>query len=348
METTLIYIISFAAALGVTALLGFVLIPVLHRLKFGQNIITGMGPVWHRKKQGTPTMGGWMFIIAVCFAAGCMFVLSKVLGGDVLPKDSMLRDSETVRVLSALMMAFCFSLVGFADDFLKIRGGTNLGLTELQKTIPQVLISACYLTTMIISDNAVMYIPFAGKVVFDSVFGKIFYIIFGFVVIYATVNAANFTDGIDGLCAGSTLPIGLSLGFTAFTAGNKAVGCLAVALSGAMAGFLFWNRNPAKVMMGDTGSNFIGGLVAGIAFACGCPLVLLLTAIVYVIEAVSDIIQIFSVRLLGRKILLMTPVHHHFEMKGWSEKKIDGVFFVISALGSIAGAVIAYYTITAR
>ncbi len=345
MTSTLSLVISLVISFGVTALLGYVLIPVLHNLKFGQNILTDIGPNWHAKKQGTPTMGGIMFIIGTLFATAVTFLICKFTGFQIFAELDITRYQQYTKLFSGVLMAICFALVGFADDYIKVVKKRNLGLTEIQKTIPQVLIIAAYLASLVISESTSMYIPFFGKVNFDSVGGIIFFCIFSVCVIYGAINAVNFTDGIDGLCGTVTIPVGVAFAVIALMMKTTSVGILGAALAGGCAGYVVWNRYPAKVFMGDTGSMFLGGLVVALAYAVDCPIILLPIGIVYVIEALSDVIQIASIKIRKKKVFKMAPIHHHFEMSGWSENKIVAVFSTVSLIGCIVGVAVMYFTV---
>ena len=345
MNITLAIIISFAVSLIVTAALGYVLIPMLHKLKFGQNILTDIGPAWHAKKQGTPTMGGIMFIIGVIFTTVLAVLVCIGAGFNPFSEMAELKNQQITRLVSGILMAFCFALVGFADDYIKVVKKRNLGLTEIQKTIPQVLIIAAYLGGLILSKSTAMFIPFYGKVALDSVPGIIFFVIFGVCVIYGCINAVNFTDGIDGLCGGVTVPVGAAFAVISIIMKTTSVGILGAALCGACIGYYIWNHYPAKVMMGDTGSMFLGGIIVALAYAIECPLILLPIGIVYVIEAMSDVIQIGSIKLRHKKVFKMAPIHHHFEMCGWNEKKIVRVFTAVSTIGCIIGVAVMYFTV---
>ena len=345
MNITLALIISFAVSLVVTAVLGYVLIPVLHKLKFGQNILTDIGPAWHAKKQGTPTMGGIMFIIGIIFTTVLTILICIGTGYSPFSEMAELKNQQITRLVSGVLMAFCFALVGFADDYIKVVKKRNLGLTEIQKTIPQVLIIAAYLGGLILSKSTSMFIPFFGKVALDSVPGIIFFVIFGVCVIYGCINAVNFTDGIDGLCGGVTVPVGAAFAVIGIIMQTTSVGILGAALCGGCIGYYIWNHYPAKVMMGDTGSMFLGGIIVALAYAIECPLILLPIGIVYVIEALSDVIQIGSIKLRHKKVFKMAPIHHHFEMCGWNEKKIVRVFTLVSTIGCIIGVAVMYFTV---
>ncbi len=334
-------IISFA----VSALLGIVLIPILHNLKFGQNILTDIGPKWHAKKQGTPTMGGFMFIISTVMALVAAIVIGKASGVQVFSELDVTKYQQYTRLFAGVLMAVCFAIVGFADDYIKVVKKRNLGLTEIQKTIPQVLVIAAYLASLIISESTSMFIPFYGKVTFSSIGGIIFFCLFSVCVIYGAINAVNFTDGIDGLCGSVTIPVGVAFTVIAVMLKTTSVGILGAALAGGCAGYIIWNHYPAKVMMGDTGSMFLGGIVVALAYAVECPLILLPLGIVYVIEALSDVIQIGSIKLRKKKVFKMAPIHHHFEMCGWNENKIVTVFTLVSVIGCAAGVAAMYFTV---
>ena len=208
--------VSLAAGFAVTALLGFVLIPVLHKLKFGQVILVDIGPKWHEKKQGTPTMGGWMFIIGTVFSVVISLLVSKGSGISVFSSLDALKQKEFVKLWGGLLLAFMFALIGFTDDYIKVAKKRNLGLTEIQKTVPQILVAIVFLYCNYRVSGSSMYVPFAGNV--DL---KFFYWIFGVCVIYGAVNAVNFTDGIDGLCSSITLVVGVFFALTSFLSGLK-------------------------------------------------------------------------------------------------------------------------------
>ncbi|MFI3140722.1 MAG: phospho-N-acetylmuramoyl-pentapeptide-transferase [Clostridia bacterium] len=344
MSNIVVVLISLGLSFIVSALLGIVLIPILHKLKFGQNILTDIGPKWHAKKQGTPTMGGFMFMIGIVFAVIATVVVCNLTGFEIFAVTDVVKNQEQTKLIAGILMALCFAGVGFADDYIKVVKKRNLGLTELQKTIPQVLIIFAYFASLILSKSTSMYIPLVGKVSLDSTVGMIFFVIFGLCVTYGTINAVNFTDGIDGLCAGVTVPVGIAFVVMAFILNNTSVGILGAALAGGCAGYLIWNHYPAKVMMGDTGSMFLGGIIVALAYGIDCPIILLPVGIIYVVEAVSDIIQIASIKIRKKKVFKMAPIHHHFEMCGWNEKKIVAVFTLISTIGCALGVALIYYT----
>ncbi len=340
MNTVAAIIMGAAASALVTAILGFAVIPWLHKLKFGQTILD-IGPKWHEKKQGTPTMGGIMFIAGVIVAAAVTLITDRLMGGDIVAGDSIIPGEMYTKFYSGLLFALCVALIGFADDYIKVVKKRNLGLTELQKTVLQTVVILSYLLSLYLGmgKKPYMFIPFVGNIEMG-----IFFWIFGFAVIYAAINAVNFTDGIDGLCSSVTITCGVSLCAIAYMHKLFGVSLMASLLIGGCIGFLFWNHNPAKVFMGDTGSMFLGGMVVATAYALNCPIILLLSGIIYVVEGASDVIQIAYFKLThGKRIFKMAPIHHHFEMCGWKEKKIVAVFSIVNAIGGAAAIAVMYF-----
>lgn len=340
MNTVAAIIMGAAASALVTAILGFAVIPWLHKLKFGQTILD-IGPKWHEKKQGTPTMGGIMFIAGVIVAAAVTLITDRLMGGDIVSGASLIPSEMYTKFYSGLLFALCVALIGFADDYIKVVKKRNLGLTELQKTVLQTVVILSYLLSLYLGmgKKPYMFIPFVGNIEMG-----IFFWIFGFAVIYAAINAVNFTDGIDGLCSSVTITCGVSLCAIAYMHKLFGVSLMASLLIGGCIGFLFWNHNPAKVFMGDTGSMFLGGMVVATAYALNCPIILLLSGIIYVVEGASDVIQIAYFKLThGKRIFKMAPIHHHFEMCGWKEKKIVAVFSIVNAIGGAAAIAVMYF-----
>lgn len=203
----------------------------------------------------------------------------------------------------------------------------------MQKTLLQLIVSVAYLLSFYLSYGSRMYIPFVGDVDLG-----IFYWILGIFIVYGTVNAVNLTDGIDGLCTSVTFIVGIAMMIGAVVFQYYGLGVLAAALAGGCAGFLVWNWHPAKVFMGDTGSMFLGGMVVALAYGLNCPLILIPVGIIYIAEAASDIIQVCYFKLTkGKRLFKMAPIHHHFEMSGWSEVKIVTVFSAVTLLGCAVG-----------
>lgn len=313
-------IAGFAVSFLVTYALGRVLIPWLVALKAGQTI-KEIGPKWHMSKQGTPTMGGIMFIagiLAALVTAGIPDMMSGNWGG-----------------LMVFLFALIFGCIGFFDDFMKVKYKKNEGLTAPQKFLLQ--LAAAILFTVLLRTlgylSADLYIPFFN-VTFQIPW--VVYMAFAAFVIVGTVNSVNLTDGVDGLATGVTMPVAIFYVAVAIYWGYTELGVFAAALFGGLCAFLLYNFHPAKVFMGDTGSLFLGGAVAGLAFCLDIPLVLILVGIVYIAETLSDIIQVTYFKAThGKRIFRMAPLHHHFEMGGWSEEKLFTVFSVVTAAACI-------------
>jgi len=333
-------VIAAAAGFSMTALLGSLLIPWLHKLKFGQMILD-IGPNWHKHKQGTPTMGGIMFIAGTTAAIVTGVVTAKLMGVHIVAGDSIVPEEIKTKFWSGLLMALSFALVGFTDDYIKVVKKRNLGLNIKQKSLLQFIISLGYLSSLQMGMGGTphMFIPFIGNIDMG-----IFYWLFGICFIYGTINAVNITDGVDGLCSSVTMTAACALGIIAAMRGLFGVSLAAAALAGGCGGFLVWNRYPAKVMMGDTGSFFLGGMLVALAYALGSPVILLHVGLIYVIEAMSDVVQIgYFKATKGSRVFKMAPIHHHFEMSGWREKKIVAVFTLVNIAGCTAGIALMAY-----
>ena len=314
MEILIACLVSFA----VTVLAGAKLIlPALRRLKAGQSIRED-GPKWHAGKAGTPTMGGLMFILAIGVTLAAVGWPEMLAG--------------SFAHLYVYLFALVFGAIGFLDDYQKVRHHQNLGLTAWQKFLLQVGAAVLFLTLMrlegLLTPN--LYIPFANTYLH---LGWPLYMVFAAFVIVGAVNAVNITDGIDGLATSVTIPVALFYASVATWWSMSGLGVFSGALLGGLLGFLLFNAHPAKVFMGDTGSLFLGGAVAGLAFAFDMPLILALVGIVYIAETLSDIIQVTYFKAThGKRIFKMAPLHHHFELCGWSELKLDVVFTAVSAV----------------
>ena len=302
-------------AFVITALLGPLMIPVLKKLKFGQSILEE-GPSWHKSKQGIPTMGGILFGVGI-LAAFLIAGYGYYMHGDVT-------------VLAALVLALVFGAIGFCDDYIKVKKKRNLGLTAMQKLILQVLAAAAFLI-FLYSRGAIttsILIPFTNIVL---ELGLAYYIL-ALLLIVGMVNAVNFTDGLDGLLSSVTIPVMLFCLAAGLRCGAQSVSVLASAVVGGLAGFLIFNFHPAKIFMGDTGSLFLGGAVMGLLFCLNIPEIVIIAGIVYVIELLSVVLQVLVYKLTKKRIFKMAPIHHHFEMCGWSEVKIVCVFTLISLI----------------
>lgn len=340
-------IISVVIAFGITAGLGFIIIPWLRKLKFGQTILE-IGPSWHKAKQGTPNMGGLMFIIGIILSfAVTMLVSVFALKTDVETADIMnaMTHRDLVLLISGLCLAIGSGVVGFADDFIKIKLKRNKGLSAKQKTVGQLVMTFGYILTLWLSHNTSWNIPFIGTVNFEkNVFTAIVFWALSFFIVYGCVNSVNLTDGIDGLCSSVTVTVAVSFIIIGQMMTFTGLKIFAGALLGGVLGFLCWNWNPAKTFMGDTGSLFLGGMVVALGYLCKCPLILLPIGIVYVCETMSDIIQIGYFKIThGKRVFKMAPIHHHFEMCGWKEKKICIVFSIVNAIGCAIGVAILYF-----
>ena len=302
-------------AFVITALLGPLMIPVLKKLKFGQSILEE-GPSWHKSKQGIPTMGGILFGVGI-LAAFLIAGYGYYMHGDVT-------------VLAALVLALVFGAIGFCDDYIKVKKKRNLGLTAMQKLILQVLAAAAFLI-FLYSRGAIttsILIPFTNIVL---ELGLAYYILAQMLIV-GMVNAVNFTDGLDGLLSAVTIPVMLFCLAAGLRCGAQSVSVLASAVVGGLAGFLIFNFHPAKIFMGDTGSLFLGGAVMGLLFCLNIPEIVIIAGIVYVIELLSVVLQVLVYKLTKKRIFKMAPIHHHFEMCGWSEVKIVCVFTLISLI----------------
>ena len=319
-------IITVVGAYVLTLILGRVLLPVLRALKAGQSI-RDVGPTWHNYKSGTPMMGGLFFIISAVICLLCNL--------------SFMKDYS---VFYTLLLTLCFGAVGFMDDFFKMKKKQNMGLSPLQKALLQMAVSALYLYIMYRQGamNCDLYIPFVNVTIPVH---PIVYIFFAMFVMVGCDNAVNLNDGVDGLCASVTLPVMVFFAVVAYLSGKVELALLPAALVGGLLAYLAYNFHPAQVFMGDTGSLFLGGVVCALAFALDMPLILILAGFVYIVETLSVILQVGYFKLThGKRIFKMAPIHHHYEMCGWSEEKIVFVFAGVSALM----CVIAWFGVSGR
>ena len=310
------FILSFILAFGVAASAGLILVPMLRRFKAGQ-MIREDGPTWHMSKQGTPSMGGLMFILAISVAILIAGAEQLKLGGS--------------GHLVVFLFALVFGIIGFIDDFQKLRHKANEGLTASQKFLLQLAASVFFTIWLrkigYLTPN--LYIPFINV---EIALPWVVYMVFAAFVMVGTVNAVNLTDGVDGLATGVTIPVALFYLAVASWYGRNDVGVLAAALAGGLFAFLIYNFHPAKVFMGDTGSLFLGGMVCGLAFALNIPMAIPVIGLIYVAEVVSDIIQVvYFKKTGGKRFFRMAPLHHHLELGGWSEVKLFCVFSLTTA-----------------
>lgn len=307
-------LITAAVSAVLTGAIGWFLLPVLRALKAGQSI-REVGPTWHNYKAGTPMMGGLMFIVSALL---CLLINAFTM--------------QDHTVLFTMALALCFGLVGFLDDFFKLKYKRNLGLTSIQKALLQMAVSAVYLYILykqgVLSCD--LYIPFVDVMIEIH---PMVYIFFAMFVLVGGVNAVNITDGIDGLCASVTIPVMIFFTAVAIAKGMFDLALLPASLVGGLFAYLFYNWHPAKVFMGDTGSLFLGGVVCALAFALDMPLILILVGFVYIVETLSVILQVGYFKLThGKRIFKMAPIHHHFEMSGWKEVKIVLVFTAVTCV----------------
>ena len=313
-------LIAALVSFVVSAIAGKILIPVLRRMKAGQSIKED-GPTWHMSKQGTPTMGGLMFILGIL----CTLLLigwTDIARGDF-------------RALFVFCFALVFGVIGYLDDYEKVKKKENTGLTAGPKFLLQ--LAAAIAFTVLLRHYGYLaphlYLPFVNLVV---ELPWVVYMVFAAFVMVGTVNAVNITDGIDGLATGVTMPVMLFFTAVACFWGQLELGIFSAGLFGGLCGFLIYNFHPAKVFMGDTGSLFLGGAVCGLAFALDIPLVLILVGIIYILETLSDILQVGYFKLThGKRIFRMAPLHHHLELGGWSEVKLFCVFSGVTLLACV-------------
>jgi phospho-N-acetylmuramoyl-pentapeptide-transferase len=327
---------AFIVAFAVAVIIGHFMVPWLRKIKAGQ-MIREDGPTWHMSKSGTPTMGGIMFIIGTaiaCITAGFQAMMNGEYGH-----------------ILVFFFALIFGAIGFLDDYEKLRKKQNLGLTAKMKFLLQLVVAIVFIFLLrrLGYLSAHLYIPFWNVTV---VIPEIVYYVFAAFVIVAEVNAVNLTDGVDGLAAGTSIPVFLCYASVAFVWGNKyaGLGVFSSALAGGLLGFLVYNFNPARIFMGDTGSLFLGGAVCGMAFMMDMPLVLIPLGLMFIIEALSDVIQVTYFKLThGKRIFKMAPFHHHLEMGGWTGKKwSEKELFVLYTGISTVCAVISYFAVKGR
>ena len=331
MPSLLILLGGLGVALVFTCAIMPIFIPYLRRLKFGQQIIEEYGPTWHKNKQGVPTMGG-IVIILVTVAAFLIFDFKYYSAGSF----------ATSKAFACLLTYVVFGIIGFLDDFIKIKQKHNLGLTEIQKLALQFIAAIAFIVFMAFNraiETSIFLLIGEG---FSLDLGFLVYIVW-FCAIIGFTNAVNFTDGIDGLVTGVSIPVMIFLVFAANLAMEAELSILSMVMIGALIGFLIFNWHPAKIFMGDTGSMFLGCMVVTVAISLNMTFVLLIAGIVYLIEALSVIIQRTYFKLThGKRLFKMTPIHHSFELSGWKEEKIVLSFTFVSVIGCLIAAVIAY------
>lgn len=312
---------SFLISLVITVILGPLTIPLLRRLKFGQNIRND-GPSSHMAKAGTPTMGGIMFLVGI---------LAATLW--------LTRETDALVVLIATLG---FGLIGLLDDFLKVALKRSLGLRAREKLVGQILLAGLVVSVAVtyLGTDTALSIPFSGLFSSGGLHFELnpwLYVAFGILVIVGSANAVNLTDGLDGLAAGVTTAVAAAFLMIGLLSGKPGVSLVMAAMVGGCLGFLVYNRYPAKVFMGDTGSLALGGGLGAAAIVTGSELFLLVIGGIYVIEVLSVMIQVFSFQVFGRRVFRMSPLHHHFELGGWSENRVVITFWAASILLALAG-----------
>ncbi len=333
---TLKMILAFGIAFFVAALIGSALVPFLRKIKAGQAIRED-GPKWHASKAGTPTMGGIIFICGVtaaCLSAGWSEMARGEFGH-----------------IFVLIFALIFGAIGFLDDYEKLRKKQNLGLKASQKFLLQLVVAVAFVFLLrrfgYLTPN--IYYPFWNV---TMPIPEALYIVLAAFIIVGCVNAVNLTDGVDGLAAGTSLPVMLCYAAVAFKWGQEylSLGIFASGMLGGLLGFLIYNFNPAKIFMGDTGSLFLGGAVCALAFAMDMPLVLVPLGFVFIVETLSDIIQVGYFKLShGKRVFKMAPFHHHLEMGGWTGKKWKEkeLFFLFTGV-SLLCAILSFIGVAGR
>lgn len=313
----------FSVAIGVffaTWLILRKLIPILKSRKIGQKIYD-IGPRWHKGKEGTPIMGGLGFIISSVIAFAVLFGVYAYYG----------RQNELYAAALTLIMALLNGLIGFFDDYTKLIKKQNQGFKAWQKFLLQLIVAAVYVWAMSACGyiSTALYIPYLGVTL---ELGAPYYML-AVLLITGMVNAVNLTDGIDGLSSSVTAVVAVFFSVCAFYFARPELAALPATVIGGTVGFLMYNFYPAKIFMGDTGSLYLGGMVVGMAFMLGNPLIIVVAGLIYIVEVASDILQVGYFKLShGKRIFKMAPIHHHFEKSGWSEVKIVGVFTLVSII----------------
>lgn len=313
----------FAIMIGFlsSAVLGLIMIPVLKKLRVGQKISIFVGEA-HRKKEGTPTMGGLIFIIPTIVATIGLIVTDKI--------------SYSSNLGIVLLVFLGYACIGFLDDFLSIRKGDNEGLTTYQKLLMQVLIAIGFFYIYMRSGGQTAWV--VGTLHIDLELGWLYGLAILFVLVGAS-NAVNLTDGLDGLAGGLSAIAFIAFALISLSVGFEDIGIFSLILVGSLLGYLIYNTHPAKVIMGDTGSLALGAVMGAIAILTHRELTLLVVAGIFVIETLSVIIQTFWVQVFHRKLFLMTPIHHHFEKLGWQETDIVKLFWVGGLILAMAGII---------
>lgn len=308
-------LLTLAASFALTAILAPIFIPYLRKMKFGQSI-REEGPESHMKKAGTPTMGGLIFMTAIVISTLAI---------------AFFTDLFTTQTLVLLLVFVGFGAVGFLDDFIKVVMKRNLGLTSLQKLIGQIVLSvAAFFLLQLGPFDTTVSIPFTNWTLDLG----IFYVVFIIFWLVGFSNAVNLSDGLDGLVSGTASVAFAAFGILAVIYGQYDTALFAFAVTGALLGFLLFNKNPAKIFMGDTGSLALGGALAMLSIILKQELLLLVIGIIFVVETLSVILQVISFKTTGKRIFKMSPIHHHFELSGWYEQKVVYVFWTVGFIAA--------------
>ena len=321
MSSVFLFLLTFAITLVLTVTLIRILLPILKRRHIGQKILE-IGPAWHRPKEGTPTMGGIAFVPAA--------FLALLIAGALLA--TKLPSLFWRPLLFTLLYALCNAAIGLIDDMTKFQRAQNEGLTPSQKLILQISLSVLYLTLLRIYGyiDTSLYIPYL-----DTVW-ELGYLFYPLAIILAVgmVNCVNLSDGIDGLAATTALIYAAFFAIAATFLREPTAMLLATAMMGACLGFLFFNRHPARLFMGDTGSLFLGAMAVGCGFLIGNPVLVIVAGAIYVFEGICVLLQVFYYKLTKKRLFLMAPFHHHLEKCGYSENKIVLIFALLSVLAA--------------
>lgn len=304
-----------------SAILGLVMVPLLKKMRVGQRISVFVGET-HRKKDGTPTMGGLIFIIPTLLATLLLIITGKI--------------SYTSNLGIVLLVFIGYTFIGFLDDFLSIKKGNNEGLTVYQKLFMQVLIAIGFFYIYMRNGGQTAWV--VGTLKIDLELGWLYGLAILFVLVGAS-NAVNLTDGLDGLAGGLSAIAFIAFALISLSVGFEDIGLFSLMLVGSLMGFLVYNTHPAKVFMGDTGSLALGAVMGAIAILTHRELTLLVVASIFVIETLSVILQTFWVVVFKKKLFLMTPLHHHFEKLGWCETDIVKLFWVLGLVLAMAGII---------
>lgn len=312
------YLIYLLEAVVTTIVLGIIAIPLLKKLKARQSV-REEGPKSHRSKNGTPTMGGIFMILS----AVLVLLFNKIL--------------DPV-VLWLLFLTLGHGILGFLDDFIKAEKKRNLGLTAKQKMLGQIILAVLFCWGVVDT----LHLPFSIAIPFTNIdiYIGAFYYIFVILVIVGASNAVNLTDGLDGLASGCCVIAFSAYAVYCYLSGNNDLGYFIIILAGTCIGFLFFNYHPAKIFMGDTGSLALGGAIAGISVMTQTELLLIFIGFIFVIEALSVIIQVASFQLTGKRVFKMSPLHHHFELSGWSEVHVVWAFWFVEGIAACSSLIL--------